>query len=51
MNKLNSEELLNIRGGAIKWIIVATIGVCLTFLIGVVDGIIRPLKCNKQEVL
>lgn len=47
MNKLNSEELLNIRGGAIKWIIVTTIGVCLTFLIGVVDGIIRPLKCNK----
>lgn len=43
---LNSEELINVRGGAAKWVILGAVGAALTFLIGVVDGYFRPLKCN-----
>lgn len=46
MKTLNREELILIKGGAIKWAILAAIAAGITFLIGVVDGIVRPLKCN-----
>lgn len=45
MKELNSNELSNINGGsgfAIGLGIVAGI----TFIIGVIDGYVRPLRCN-----
>lgn len=42
---LSNEYLMNVSGGGVgKWII---IGGVVTFLVGVVDGFLRPLKCNK----
>ena len=47
MNKLSNEEMLNIRGGAIKTrLIAALIGGLITFVAGLVNGIVNPQKCN-----
>ncbi len=43
---LKEKELLEMEGGAIHYAILATIGAIGVFLAGVVDGILRPLKCN-----
>lgn len=46
MNDLTNDELLSVNGGAFK------IGICIgivavgAFIAGVIDGIIRPLKCH-----
>ncbi len=45
MTKLNKEELLKIKGG-FSLNLALGIGAAIVFLIGVVDGYIRPLKCN-----
>ena len=45
MRELSNQEMFNINGGngvAIGFFIAAGI----TFLIGVIDGYVRPLKCN-----
>lgn len=45
MKELNNEELMNVSGGAVK--IWALIGIGIfAFAAGVVDGYLRPLKCN-----
>ncbi len=44
--KLNEKELETINGGGISWSLVAAIGAIGVFIAGVVDGILRPLKCN-----
>ncbi|HHT38829.1 MAG TPA: bacteriocin [Mollicutes bacterium] len=42
---IDDKELNNIYGGGFGlWI---AIGSLVTFLIGVIDGYVRPLKCNK----
>ena len=46
MKKLSNQELMEVNGGAVKWAIVGAIAAGVSFLIGVVDGIILPLKCN-----
>lgn len=46
MKKLSDNELMNIEGGAIKAGLVIGIAAGVTFLIGLIDGIFRPLKCN-----
>ena len=46
MKNLNDKELMNINGGGINIGLVVGIAAGVTFLIGVIDGIIRPLKCN-----
>jgi len=46
MEKLNDNELLNISGGAISFGVFAAIAGTITFLIGVIDGFTRPLKCR-----
>lgn len=46
MKRLNNEELKQIEGGGIKIGLVLGIGAIITFLIGVADGYMRPLKCN-----
>lgn len=46
MLKINGNELKNIKGGGIT--IWGGIGIAsgILFLIGVIDGFVRPLKCN-----
>jgi len=46
MRKVNNEEMKKISGGGFNVALWFGIGAGITFLIGVVDGIIRPLKCN-----
>ncbi len=46
MKKLDELELKKIEGGGISaWAIVG-IGLAITFVAGIIDGIARPLKCN-----
>ena len=43
---LTDNELLNVEGGAISWGLIGLIGGVLTFLAGIFDGYLRPLRCN-----
>lgn len=45
MKYLNNEELMNINGG-ISLGLLSLIGATITFIIGLLDGITRPLKCR-----
>lgn len=44
MKELNKKELMKVNGGG--WGIGLAIGAGIIFLIGVIDGYTRPLKCN-----
>lgn len=44
MVKLKKDELMNVSGGGLG--LGLLIGAGIVFLIGVIDGYIRPLKCN-----
>lgn len=44
MNELNRQELKQIQGGGLG--IGLLIGAGIIFLIGVIDGYVRPLKCH-----
>lgn len=46
MKNLTNEELKNVDGGALKLGIGLAIVAGVTFVIGFIDGLIRPLKCN-----
>ena len=46
MQVLKEEELLNINGGALSVGAWLAIGGGVVFLIGVLDGLMRPLPCN-----
>ncbi len=43
---MNKEELLNVTGGGISMGTALGIGALITFIIGVVDGYLRPQKCS-----
>ena len=43
---LRETELLKIEGGALRYAILATFGAIGVFIAGVIDGILRPLRCN-----
>ena len=45
MKQLTNEELLQIRGG-FNWKIGMALAAGLSFIIGVVDGYLRPLPCK-----
>ena len=45
MVKIGNEELKDIQGGFGAWMIGGIISACV-FIVGVIDGIARPLKCN-----
>ena len=45
--ELTELELKQINGGAFKFGLSAIIGAGITFLIGLIDGYMRPLSCNK----
>ena len=43
---INNDELVNIQGGS-KALLAGIIGSVITFFIGVVDGYVRPKKCDE----
>lgn len=45
MNKLDHKQLENMKGGIGFWGIAGIVSAAI-FIIGVLDGIARPLKCN-----
>ena len=47
MNTMTNNEMKNVKGGGINWGIMAGIGAFTSFLVGVIDGIINPKKCNN----
>jgi hypothetical protein len=44
---MSDVELLNVRGGIGKTYFYGIIVGSITFLIGLIDGILRPFKCNE----
>ena len=44
---LTSQELYDVKGGIGKWAVLTVAGTIVTFIIGVIDGYMRPLKSNK----
>lgn len=46
MEKISKTELKNINGGGISFGAGLAIGAGITFLIGLIDGYIRPLACR-----
>lgn len=43
---LTEREMFNIEGGKLSLSFVGLVGAFLTLLAGIVDGYLRPLKCN-----
>lgn len=46
MNQVKEQELKNIYGGGFNFGLAALIGAGISFIIGVIDGYIRPLACR-----
>ena len=46
MVRISDEKLKEVEGGGFHIGIAVGIGAGITFLIGLIDGIIRPLKCR-----
>ena len=46
MKELNKNELLNISGGGIGVGTLLIIGAIVVFVIGIIDGIVRPQSCR-----
>ena len=44
--KLRDEELNEIKGGAIKFGVLSVIFSAVILVVGIVDGYLRPKKCN-----
>ncbi len=44
---LTDKELMDVSGGASKWFLGGIIGGIIVFLSGFLDGLQRPLSCNK----
>lgn len=50
MNELTKEELNNVQGGLLRSVTTwGLIGAGITFIIGIIDGYIRPLPCNSSK--
>ena len=47
MNKMTNDEMKNVKGGGINWTLMAGIGAFASFLVGIIDGMINPKKCNN----
>lgn len=47
MESMSNKQLLEIKGGGINWGMMAGIGAFASFLIGVIDGVMNPKKCNN----
>ena len=46
MKKLNKEQLKKIKGCAVNWGLMAGLGAVASFIIGIIDGLVNPKKCN-----
>ncbi len=46
MYELTDKQLINVVGGIGVWGMVSIVGI-VVFLIGIIDGFVRPLKCNR----
>ena len=46
MEKLKDNELKKVEGGMTAWGAIG-IGLVVTFIAGVIDGIARPIKCHS----
>ena len=46
MKKLNDLELKKVEGGMTMWAAIG-IGLVVTFVAGIIDGIARPSKCRS----
>lgn len=46
MKELESKEMKAIKGGGLSIGGIAAITMGIVFIIGVIDGYVRPLKCN-----
>lgn len=44
--ELTNEELKEICAGGFSFSILSLIGAGIVFIIGAIDGFLRPLKCN-----
>ncbi len=44
---MSKKELLAVTGGGINLGVLAGIGAVITFFIGVIDGYLRPVKCES----
>ena len=47
MKKLDNETMSEITGGAISRAALAAAAAFGIFIVGVIDGILRPLPCNR----
>ena len=43
---IREEKLYEIKGGAAKWSAGFVIGAVVSFIVGLIDGFMRPLSCN-----
>ncbi len=43
---LKEQELNEIKGGGLSLSVLAAIGAVGILVVGIIDGILRPLKCN-----
>ena len=46
MKRIKDEDLKDINGGVSGWVI-AGVGMLITFIAGILDGIARPAKCHN----
>ena len=46
MKELTNKEMKQIEGG-VNWVLVTFVSGALSFVIGVIDGIFNPKKCNN----
>ena len=46
MKRLNDKELMDVEGGGFNLGVASLIAAGISFLVGIFDGIIRPLKCR-----
>ena len=47
MQILSNRDLSEIKGGAIKWGLAIVGAGIVSFLAGVIDGLMNPIKCHK----
>lgn len=43
---LTKNELLKVTGGSINWTAISIVGTIVTFIAGLIDGYLRPIKCQ-----
>ena len=47
MEKINNEKMKSVKGGGINLGLAASVGAFVSFIVGVIDGLINPAKCNR----